>query len=128
MSEEVNASASDDDIVKYIRKWAVERSRCRLNFAIHNRIMDQRLFPAQAILAARGVAALRKLLPLTKDTNSSVRWVAASFAYDAAPEICRSVLEELIAEPDVIRLLAWATLAHKSPEAPPDLSLLGGEE
>lgn len=91
----------------------------------NNRITDRELFPAQAILAVRGADALRKLLPLAEDENPAARWVAASFAYDVAPEICRPVLEGVMSERSMIGMLAWAVLAHKNPDAPPDPELIG---
>jgi hypothetical protein len=62
---------------------------------------------------------------MMQDRNPTVRWVAASFAYDVAPDICRSVLEEVMGERGMIGMLAWAFLAYKNPDAPPSYPNLG---
>lgn len=125
MTMEEKSAWTDEQLIEYIRKWAVELSTCRLDMVKHNRILDQELFPAQAILAARGADTLRKLLPLAKDGSPTVRWVAASFAYDVAPDICHPVLEEVMSDSGMIGMLAWAFLAYKNPDAPPDPKLIG---
>ena len=119
MSELPAVGWTDDRIVQYIRTWSIERSKCGFNVSKANRISDTRLFPCRAILAARGPASLRKLLPLLQEDNTEVRLVAASFAYDAEPATCRRALEELMEKHELVALLAWATLAYKDPMAAP---------
>jgi hypothetical protein len=125
MTTEERSAWTDEQLVEHTRKWAIELSTCRLNAVKHNRIMDRELSPIQTILTARGADALRKLLPLMQDQNPAVRWVAASFAYDVAPDMCRSALEGVMGERSMIGILAWAVLASKSPDAPPDPELIG---
>jgi hypothetical protein len=61
MTAEERPAWTDEQLVEHIGKWAIELSTCRLNAVKHNRILDRELFPAQAILAARGAHAVRHL-------------------------------------------------------------------
>jgi hypothetical protein len=126
MTTEEKSTWTDEQLVENTRKWAIELSTCRLNMVKHNRIMDRELSPIQTILTARGANALQKLLPLMQDRNPTVRWVAASFAYDVAPDMCRRVLEEVMSDSGMVGILAWAFLAYKNLDAPPDPGLIGG--
>jgi hypothetical protein len=115
---------ADDQIVQHMRKWAIEYSNYGFNTTRANRIMDKELRPSYEALRIRGDLALRKLLPLLEDANSTVRWVAAGFAYDVEPAGCRRVLEQVMQERGIAALMAWTTLAERNLDAPPPPPLL----
>jgi hypothetical protein len=115
---------SDDQIVQHMRKWAMKYSNCGFNTIRANGIMDRELRPSYEALKSRGNLALRKLLPLLEDENSTVRWVAAGFAYDVEPTTCRRVLEQVMQDGGIAALMAWTTLAERNLGAPPRPPLL----
>src|SRR5436853_166243 len=81
------ADWTDDQVVQHIRDCAIKYSKCGFNTIKANQIMDKELRPYE-VLKRKGDAALRKLLPLLNDTNSTVQWVAAGFVYDIEPAAC----------------------------------------
>src|SRR5260370_17750673 len=82
MTDEPKADWTDAQIVQHIRDCAIEYSTCGFNTIRANRIMDKELRPSYEVLRRKGHAALRKLLPLLNDANSTVQRVAAGFCYD----------------------------------------------
>lgn len=120
MIEDPTPGLREEQIIQQLREAAIAYSGCGFNTVKANRIMDKQLRPAYTALKARGDAALKKLLPLMNDDNPTVRWVAAGFAYDVEPDICRRVLEEIMKEPGINAIMAWAALAERTPESPPD--------
>lgn len=65
------------------------------------------------------------LLPLLRDEHPDVQLIAAGFAYDVEPLVCRAVLEQLTTSMSAVGLSAWAMLAYKNPDDPPDPKLIG---
>jgi hypothetical protein len=120
MKGETRSDWVDDRLVEDFRKWAIEQSKCGFEPECANRIDNEELTPCRDILAARGLSALRKLLPLLKDDDPNVRLNAAGFAFDADPAACRSVLEALIKQRGITALFAWAVWSHHDPQTAPD--------
>ena|SRR5205085_731295 len=118
MTDEPIADWTDDQVVQHIRDCAIKYSKCGFNTIKANQIMDKELRPYE-VLKRKGDAALRKLLPLLNDTNSTVQWVAAGFVYDIEPAACRRVLEQVMQKPDIAGLMAFVTLAERNLDALP---------
>ena len=95
MTDQLNGDWSDEQIVEYIRHWAVEHGKCGRDGYAANRVNEQHIFPAGKILSDRGSHSLAKLLSLLNDDNSDVRLTAASLAYGVDTPACRTVLEDL---------------------------------
>ena len=108
---------ADDQIVEQIRKWSVERGKCGFNAEKSNRISNEKLFPLETMLKARGDASISKLVSLTKNENPEVRLVAASIVFEVAPEAARHTLLELMARCDRTGILAWGVWAYKDPSS-----------
>ncbi len=104
---------TDEALVRYFQEWTVKQSKVGLNYVAYNRIDRDNLIPSRDILARRGPASLAKLLSLTDDADANVRLHAAIFAFDADPDRCRQMLENLVPEPDLVGLRAMAWLGYK---------------
>ncbi len=121
MTDEPKADWTDDQIIQHIRDCAIEYSKCGFNTIRANRIMDKELRPSYEVLKRKGDAALRKLLPLLNDANSTVQWVAAGFGYDIEPAACRRVLEQVMQKPDVAGIMAFVTLTERNLDSLPPI-------
>jgi len=127
MRERPSAEWSDEQIVEYIRHWAIERSKCGRDGYAANRINEEHVFPAGKILEKRGTRSLAKLLPLLQDDNADVRLSAASLAYEVDRRACLRMLEELAKTPNMVGIMAWVTISLKAgPDAVPDPGALWG--
>lgn len=127
MSDKPDHSWSDDELVDYIRQWAIERSKCGRDSYAAKRIDERHVFPAGNILTDRGPEAVFKLLPLLHDDNREVRLAAASIAYEVDKQKCRKVLEELVKTPDMAGIMALMTLSVKEgPDSVPNPGTLWG--
>jgi hypothetical protein len=121
MTDGSKANWIDEQIVQHMRNCAIEYSKCGFNMIRANRIMDKELRPSYEVLKHRGDAALRKLLPLLSDENSTVQWVAAGFAYDVEPAACRRVLEQVMQQRGVTGIMAFVTLAERNLDSLPPI-------
>jgi hypothetical protein len=110
---------SDQDLVEHIKRWSIKQSTLGFNYARRDWITENELIPCHKILAMRGKGSLLRLLPLTEHEDRNVCLVAAAYAYDAAPGLCRRVLRKLMEKKDATALFAWSVLAEKDPEAAP---------
>jgi hypothetical protein len=127
MTDQPSSDGSDEQIVDYIRHWAIERSKCGRDGYAANRINERHVFPAGEILKDRGPQSLAKLLPLLQDDNADVRLTAASLAYEVDRPACRRMLEELAKMLDMVGIMAWILLSLKEgPDAVPDPRTLWG--
>jgi hypothetical protein len=113
MTDQLSSDWSDEQIVEYIRHWAVEHGKCGRDGYAANRVNERHIFPAGRILSDRGSHSLAKLLPLLNDDNPDVRLAAASLAYDVDTSACRTVLGDLMKTADVTGFMAWVTLSAK---------------
>ncbi len=96
-----------------VRASAIRYGKCGLNMSRANKIAEGELFPSGRLLTERGEASLRKLIPLTDDSDPAVRLWSAVFANNVAPDVCGRVLEELLAEECVVQVLAQVALYEK---------------
>jgi Domain of unknown function (DUF2019) len=121
MNEKADFVWDDSELIEYIRKWAVEQSKCGRDGDAASQIDERHIFPAAKILKSRGAGSITKLLPLLQDTNADVRLAAASIAYEVDRRECRKVLEELAKTLDMAGIMALMTLSIKEgPAAVPD--------
>jgi hypothetical protein len=127
MSKEPGWLWDDGRLVEYVRKWAIEQSKCGRDGYAAGRIDERHIFPAAKILRNRGAGSVSKLLPLLHDSNAEVRLAAASIAYEVDKPECRKVLEELAKTLDMAGIIALMTLSVKEgPDAAPDPGVLWG--
>lgn len=127
MIEKPGSAWNDDRLIDYIRKWAIERSKCGRDGYAANRIDERYIFPAANALKRRGSSSVSKLLPLLHHSNADVRLAAASIAYEADKPECRKVLEELAKTLNMAGIMALMTLSVKEgPDAVPNPRALWG--
>ena len=106
---------SDERLVSHFRLLAAQEPTSVSDRGARNRIVEE-LAPVRDILAARGAASLKKLLPLTVDVSPTVQLEAAILAYDADPAFWGRALRGLLGRTDMVGIWAMIWLLKKDPE------------